>query len=129
MHTTQGISFAEIRNTIFENIPTEIGITRIEFEGPRLAIYTKKPEVLQENSHIVAEIAGKIKKRIVIRSDPSVRANENEAENVIKEIFEEAGLVQCYFDPALGEVTLEVERPGVAIGLSLIHISEPTRPY
>ena len=41
MRTTQGLSFAEIRNTIFENIPTEIGITRIEFEGPRLAIYTK----------------------------------------------------------------------------------------
>ena len=116
MHTTQGISFAEIRNTIFENIPTEIGITRIEFEGPRLAIYTKKPEVLQENKHIVAEIAGKIKKRIVIRSDPSVRANEIEAEDVIKEILEEAGLVQSYFDPTLGEVVLEVERPGVAIG-------------
>ena len=116
MHTTQGLSFAQIRNTIFENIPAEIGITRIEFEGPRLAIYTKKPEILQENSHIVADIAGKIKKRIVIRSDPSVRANEIEAENVIKEIFEEAGLVQSYFDPTLGEVTLEVEKPGVAIG-------------
>ncbi len=93
-----------------------VGITRIEFEGPRLAIYCQKPEILQENSHIVGEIAGIIKKRIVIRSDPSVRMNELNAEHIIKDIIEEAGLVQAYFDPALGEVVLEVEKPGVAIG-------------
>ena len=73
MDTRQGLTYAEIRNTILENVPQEIGITRIEFEGPRLAIYTQKPEILLEKSHIVAEIAGTIKKRIVVRSDPSVR--------------------------------------------------------
>ncbi len=116
MHKPQGLSYAEIRNTIFEKIPPEVGITRIEFEGPRLAIYTQKPEILLEQSHIIGEIAGTIKKRIVIRSDPSVRDNELEAERIIKEILEEAGLVQPYFDPSLGEVVLEVERPGIAIG-------------
>jgi len=117
MPSTNGLSYAEIRNTILEKIPSEIGITRIEFEGPRLAIYTQKPEILQENTHIVAEIAGIIKKRIVIRSDPSVRVTELQAENSIKDILpEEAGLVQTYFDPTMGEVTLEVQKPGVAIG-------------
>lgn len=117
MPSTNGLSYAEIRNTILEKIPSEIGITRIEFEGPRLAIYTQKPEILQENTHIVAEIAGIIKKRIVIRSDPSVRVTELQAENAIKDILpEEAGLVQSYFDPTMGEVTLEVQKPGVAIG-------------
>ncbi len=127
----QSFSFTEIRNTIFEKIPAEIGITRIEFEGPRLAIYTQKPEVLYENSHIVAEIAGVIKKRIVIRSDPSVRTSELDAERAIKEVLtEEAGLVQSYFDPTLGEVTLEVEKPGVAIGKggsNLVEIVKRTR--
>ena len=117
MPSTNGLSYAEIRNTILEKIPSEIGITRIEFEGPRLAIYTQKPEILQENTHIVAEIASIIKKRIVIRSDPSVRVTELQAENSIKDILpEEAGLVQTYFDPTMGEVTLEVQKPGVAIG-------------
>ncbi len=116
MHKPQGLSYAEIRNTILEKIPPEVGITRIEFEGPRLAIYTQKPEILLEQSHIIGEIAGTIKKRIVIRSDPSVRDNELDAERIIKEIIEEAGLVQPYFDPSLGEVVLEVERPGIAIG-------------
>ncbi|UCH56840.1 MAG: beta-CASP ribonuclease aCPSF1, partial [Candidatus Bathyarchaeota archaeon] len=130
MDSSQSLSHAEIRNTILKSVPPEIGITRIEFEGPRLAIYTQRPEILVEKSHIVAEIAGQIKKRIVIRSDPSVRTSEIEAERVVKEILEEAGLVQSYFDPTLGEVVLEVEKPGVAIGKggsNLLEIVKKTR--
>jgi len=121
---TQGLTYSEIRQAILDKIPPEVGITRIEFEGPRLAIYCQKPEILQERGHIVGEIAGIIKKRIVIRSDPSVRMPEVQAESIIKEVLEEAGLVQAYFDPALGEVVLEVERPGVAIGKSGSNILE-----
>ena len=121
---TQGLTYSEIRQAILDKIPPEVGITRIEFEGPRLAIYCHKPEILQERGHIVGEIAGIIKKRIVIRSDPSVRLPEIQAESIIKEILEEAGLVQAYFDPALGEVVLEVEKPGVAIGKSGSNILE-----
>ena len=131
MRNTQPLSYAVIRNTIQEKIPPEVGITRIEFEGPRLAIYTQKPEILHERGHIVAEIAGLIKKRIVIRSDPSVRVTELEAERTIKEVItEDAGLVQSYFDPTLGEVVLEVEKPGVAIGKggsNLLQIVQKTR--
>jgi predicted metal-dependent RNase len=116
MDNKQGLTYSEIRQAILDKIPAQVGITRIEFEGPRLAIYCQKPEFLQENSHIVGEIAGIIKKRIVIRSDPSVRMGEIQAEDIIKEILVDAGLVQAYFDPALGEVVLEVEKPGVAIG-------------
>jgi len=116
MDSTQGLTYSEIRQAILDKIPPEVGITRIEFEGPRLAIYCYKPEILHESSHIVGEIAGIIKKRIVVRSDPSVRMPELQAENIIREALQEAGLVQAYFDPALGEVVLEVERPGVAIG-------------
>ncbi len=130
MDTSQNLSYEEIRNTILSNIPREIGITRIEFEGPRLALYAQKPEILVEKSHIVADIAGKIKKRIVIRSDPSVRMRELDAEKIVKEILKDAGLVQSYFDPTLGEVILEVEKPGIAIGkggANLLEIVKQTR--
>ena len=130
MDTSQNLSYEEIRNTILNNIPREIGITRIEFEGPRLALYAQKPEILVEQSHIVADIAGKIKKRIVVRSDPSVRMRELDAEKIVKEILGEAGLVQSYFDPTLGEVILEVEKPGIAIGkggANLLEIVKKTR--
>jgi len=116
LEQSQGLSYTEIRSAILEKIPPEVGITRIEFEGPRLAIYTQKPEILQENSQIIGELAGIIKKRIVVRSDPSIRMPELQAEVIISKVLQEAGLVQAYFDPALGEVVLEVERPGVAIG-------------
>ena len=118
------MTYSEIRQAILDKIPPEVGITRIEFEGPRLAIYCQKPEILQERGHIVGEIAGTIKKRIVIRSDPSVRMPEPQSEIIIKDILEEAGLVQAYFDPALGEVVLEVEKPGVAIGKSGSNVLE-----
>lgn len=82
--TTHGLTYSEIRQAILDKIPPEVGITRIEFEGPRLAIYCHKPEILQERGHIVGEIAGIIKKRIVIRSDPSVRMPEVQSESIIK---------------------------------------------
>ncbi|MBN2335004.1 beta-CASP ribonuclease aCPSF1 [Candidatus Bathyarchaeota archaeon] len=124
MDTSQGLTYSEIRQAILDKIPPDVGITRIEFEGPRLAIYCQKPEILQERSHIVGEIAGIIKKRIVVRSDPSVRLPEIQSENILKDVLQEAGLVQAYFDPALGEVVLEVEKPGVAIGKSGSNVLE-----
>jgi KH/beta-lactamase-domain protein len=130
MQESQSLSYSQIRNAILEKIPSEVGISRIEFEGPRLAIYTQKPGILQEDSQIVGELAGIIKKRIVVRSDPSVRMPEIQSENIIKEILIDAGLVQAFFDPALGEVVLEVEKPGVAIGQNgnnVIEIVKQTR--
>ena len=34
----------DISQHILENIPAEAEVTRIEYEGPALAVYTKKPE-------------------------------------------------------------------------------------
>ena len=65
--------------------PERAEVTRIEYEGPMLAVYTKKPEILVEQGSIVAEIVGVIRKRIVIRPDPSVRLPETEAEKITRE--------------------------------------------
>ena len=117
--------YEEIRNCILENIPSGIGITRIEYEGPRIAIYTKKPEVLLGQSYVVADIAGMIKKRIVIRADPSVRLPEEEAERKIKEIIpKEAEISAIFFDPATGEVTIEVKKPSLALGKEGANVQE-----
>jgi len=108
---------ADISQHILENIPPEAEVTRIEYEGPALAVYTKKPEVLVEQSHIIAEIVKLIRKRIVVRSDPSIRAKERDTERLIKEIVsEEAEITNINFDPSLGEVIIEAKKPGVVIG-------------
>jgi KH/beta-lactamase-domain protein len=106
-------------------IPKEAEITRIEFEGPSLAIYTKKPEILIEQSHIVAEVVNMIRKRIVVRSDPSARLPEKDTERAINEIVpKDAEITNTNFDPSLGEVIIEAKKPGLVIGKNGIILQE-----
>jgi predicted metal-dependent RNase/intein/homing endonuclease len=108
---------ARIRETIVTHMPKEAEITRIEFEGPRLAIYVKNVGLLLEQSYIVTEIVNLLHKRVVIRSDPSIRLKEGESEHLIKGIVPaEADITEINFDPSLGEVVIEAKKPGLAIG-------------
>lgn len=107
----------EVSQTVLEHVPKEAEITRIEYEGPALAIYTKKPEILTEQSHIIADIVNVIRKRIVVRSDPSVRLEEKDAERIVSEIIsKEAEITNINFDPSLGEIIIEAKKPGMVIG-------------
>jgi KH/beta-lactamase-domain protein len=115
----------EISQTILSHVPKEAEVTRIEFEGPTLAVYTKKPEVLIEQSHVIAEIVNLIRKRIVVRSDPSVRLTEKETERLIQTIVSnEAEITGINFDPSLGEVIIEAKKPGLVIGKEGIVLHE-----
>ena len=115
----------KINQQILENIPKEAEITRIEFEGPALAVYTKKPEILIEQSYIISSIVGLIRKRIVVRSDPAVRLREKDAERVISEIVpQEAEVMGVSFDPSLGEVVIEAKKPGLVIGKNGVMLNE-----
>jgi KH/beta-lactamase-domain protein len=108
---------ARIRETIVTHMPKEAEITRIEFEGPRLAIYVKNVGLLLEQSYIVTEIVNLLHKRVVVRSDPSIRLKETESERLIKGIVPaEADITEINFDPSLGEVVIEAKKPGLAIG-------------
>jgi len=82
-----------------------------------LSVYTKKPEILVEQSSVIAEIVGVIRKRIVIRPDPSVRVQEVEAEKTARELIPpEAEITDITFDPSLGEIIIETKKPGLVIG-------------
>ncbi|MGQ9460428.1 MAG: beta-CASP ribonuclease aCPSF1 [Candidatus Bathyarchaeaceae archaeon] len=118
----------EASQHILEHIPKEAEVTRIEFEGPALAVYTKKPEILIEQSYVVADIVNLIRKRIVVRSDPSVRLEEKDTERIIKEIVSsEAEITNISFDPSLGEVIIEAKKPGLVIGKDGTVLQEITR--
>ncbi len=107
----------EISQYILQKVPREAEVTRIEYEGPMLAVYTKRPEILVDQSSIVAEIVGVIRKRIVIRPDPSVRIPEAEAEKITRELISpEAEITDINFDPSLGEIIIETKKPGLVIG-------------
>jgi predicted metal-dependent RNase len=107
----------EISHYVLENVPKEAEVTRVEYEGPMLAIYAKKPEILIEQGTIIADIVNVIRKRIVVRSDPSVRLPEKEAEKIANEIIPpEAEVTDISFDPSLGEIIIEAKKPGLVIG-------------
>jgi len=113
------------RQTILEHLPQDAELTRIEFEGPSLAIYTKRPEIRVTESKAITEIVGLIKKRIVIRSDPSVRMAENEAQRTISSIIpHEAEVTNVLFDPTIGEAIIEAKKPGLAIGKDGVTLQE-----
>ena len=48
--TSNGKDQVDISQHILEKIPPEAEVTRIEYEGPALAVYTKKTEVLPKNT-------------------------------------------------------------------------------
>ncbi len=107
----------EISQYILEHVPKQAEVSRIEYEGPMLAVYAKKPEILVEQSSVIAGIVSVLRKRIVIRSDPSVRLPEKEAERLAKEIISpEAEVTDINFDPSLGEIIIEAKKPGLVIG-------------
>lgn len=117
MQSSVGETNIRIRNEILKGIPEEAELSRIEFEGPRIAIYTKRPEILVENSQIITEIVNRIRKRIVVRSDPSVRLPEAETEKILSTIVPpEAEITNVLFDPTIGEVVVEAKKPGLVIG-------------
>ena len=115
--SAQQRSKLEISQYILEHIPKEAEVTRVEYEGPAIALYTRRPEILIEQSSIITDIVSIIRKRIVIRSDPEVRLPEKETEKIINEIVpSEAEITNINFDPSLGEVIIEAKKPGLVIG-------------
>ncbi|EZQ04762.1 MULTISPECIES: beta-CASP ribonuclease aCPSF1 [Acidianus] len=107
----------ELIASIYNGIPKDAQITRIEFEGPEIAIYVKNPSFLTNNTEVIRKIAKEIKKRIVVKADRSVRKNEKEALEIIKNIVPpEAQIADVKFDEDLGEVLIKAKKPGLVIG-------------
>ncbi len=109
----------QISKDIHKELPSNSEITQIEFEGPEVAVYSKNPRVLVDDETIVKELAKKLRKRIVIRSDPSVRLQKDETIFTINELVGKEGeITNIDFDELVGEVIIEALKPGVIIGKS-----------
>ena len=91
--------------------PKEPTITKIEYEGPRIAIYTKNPEIFSERDKVARDLVSLIKKRVVIRSDPDIRMDKEEVQEIIKQYIQNS--YRLIFDEPLGEVVIESNNPTV----------------
>ena len=101
-----------IMASILQSIPREANVTKIDYEGPRIALYTTSPRYLMEHNEIISNLVNVIKKRIVVRTDESIRKLEEDARKILTQcIPKEANLQGTFFDTATGEVSVEVKRP------------------
>lgn len=98
---------------ISKSIPKEAQITSIKFEAANIALYTKNPGFgLTELTLHLSALSKSMKKRFIIRTDPSIRLSEEDTRNAISRILPKEVTISVIFcDEATGEVILEVNNP------------------
>jgi uncharacterized protein len=117
-----------IAKTVLDSLPQEAQITMAKFEGPNIALYTRNPKFsLTELALHLSSLSKNLKKRFVIRTDPSIRLSEDKTRSVVGNLLPKDVLVSAVFcDDALGEVILEVNRPETIDGNMVIEIAQST---
>ena len=101
-----------IMAVILQSLPHEANLTKIEYEGPCIALYSKNPSYLLQNNQLVLNMVNTIKKRIVIRIDESLRLSQDESTKVIGDtVPKESGIAGTFFDPVLGEAVIFARKP------------------
>ena len=99
-----------IMASILNNIPTDSGLTKIVYEGPRIALYAKNIEFIRKDTQIISNMVNILKKRIVIRTDESIRLPEKESLKMLLEMLPaENGIGEIFFDDALGEAKVWIQ--------------------
>ncbi len=107
----------EAKEAVREIVSRTVRITDIQFEGSVVVIYTKDMDEFTEDSDTMKKLAGKLKRRVEIRPDPSLLDDPEKAEKKIREIVpEEADITDISFKNDTGEATIEAKAPGIAIG-------------
>jgi KH/beta-lactamase-domain protein len=107
---------ADIIKEILDRIDKDL-ISDAAFEGANIVLYTKDKDFFKDNEGVIKKIVDEFKKRVELRPDPSLSMELEKAEKAIKELIpEEAAISQILFEPPRSIVTIEVEKPGVAIG-------------
>ena len=62
-----------VKKVATEVIPDSVSFTDIKVEASNVVLYTPNVEIFTENNDLIRNLAQKVRKRIVIKADPSVR--------------------------------------------------------
>ena len=107
----------DIKATIVSEVPNDISVSDVKYEGPELVIYTRDPKKFASDGDLIRRLASKLRKRITVRPDPEVLAKPGEARERIRSVIpEEAGVTDLDFHADTGEVVIEAQKPGMVIG-------------
>ncbi len=109
--------FTQIENKIYELLPDKTQISKVDFEGPEIAIYTKNPAAFFEEENYVAKVAFELKKHVNIRTDKSLLDDAERAKAAIQKLIPaEAEVKSIDFTAPFSEVVIEALKPGLVIG-------------
>lgn len=113
---------------ILKSIPPDSQITLVRFEGPNIALYTKNAKfALTELTYYLSSLSKTLKKRFIIRTDPSVRLPEDQTRQAVAKLLPKDVSVSAVFcDDATGEVVLEVSRPEAIDPGMIVQIAQST---
>ena len=116
----------KIKDEIIENLPPEITVKKIEFEGPEIAVYSENSDVeATESSTVLKDLAKTMRKRVVFRWNVEKRKDPSETESYIRNLVgQEAEITVIEFDHTRGEVIIESGKPGLVIGKKGINLKE-----
>jgi len=107
----------EIEAEITKEVPADISITEVTYEGPELVVYTRDPKRFASNGDLIRRLASKLRKRITVRPDPGVLSRPDKARDAIRRVIpDEAGVTDLDFHKDTGEVVIEAQKPGIVIG-------------
>jgi KH/beta-lactamase-domain protein len=100
-----------------EKLPADANISEVKFEGSEIVMYTKNKDFFRNSETSVREMVKEMKKRVEVRPDISICSDPETTKKAISEIVPEgAGIVEIYFEPELGKVVIEAQKPGLIIG-------------
>jgi uncharacterized protein len=117
-----------VSKIILKSIPSDSQITFVRFEGPNIALYTKNPKfALTELTYFLSSLSKTLKKRFIIRTDPSSRLPEDQTRQAVVKLLPKDVQVSAMFcDDATGEVVLEVSKPEAIDPNMLVQIAQST---
>ena len=115
-----------IHDEIVSNLPPEITVQKIEFEGPEIAVYSESADVQAvESSTVLKDLAKTMRKRVVFRWNVDKRKDPAETETYIRNLVnEDAEITNIEFDHTRGEVIIESGKPGLVIGKKGVNLKE-----
>jgi KH/beta-lactamase-domain protein len=78
-----------------------------------------------EHNEVISNMVNLIKKRIVVRTEESIRKSEEESRQILTQSLpKEVELGGTFFDTAIGEMTIEVKRPWLLFNNAAFNMAE-----
>ncbi len=113
-----GLKQTDIFERIKQMLPSEAKFVKAEFEGPDISITLGNPKVVYEDEAIIKNLASSVKKKLIIRSDPSILMPPEKAQEAIEKMLPKEAVIKepLHFVPEFGEVYIEALKPGLVIG-------------